>query len=150
MRRKPTEKTPLDEAKDYIKALTTSRGMLEETIAEQAMRISVAEARIRVLESRADSDRDRIETLKDMIRGHELEAAHHSGYLERVREDDAVREGYQREVNRTELHNVNPREESRRIYSGPMAADYDPGPGKVNRAMPSEARDWRDKHWTQW
>lgn len=51
---------------------------------------------------------------------------------------------------------MNPREESRRIYFGPMAADYDPGPGKVNhnetmRRM-SEGRPatWRDKHWTQW
>lgn len=123
---------------------------------------SILEARIRVLEAKETEAGDKISTLKAMIRGGEIEKAHLHGYLERVAEDDDVREAMQQTSTHEEARIVSPRQ--RRNYAGPMVADYDPGPGYVGAqyrednakeamgARMSAARQptWRDKPWSEW
>lgn len=120
----------------------------DKAITEIRRRESAADARIRVLEGAARDDRQKIDALKDMVRSKDVEIAHLSGYLERVREDDTVRDTVEHEVTTVSSQTVNLRDGA---VNRSRQGKYDHGPGYADVAMEVRSRpEALRSHWSRW
>lgn len=122
---------------------------------EQTQHISKAEARIRVLESEKHEDREKIDGLKALLLNAEMEMARTAGYLERVAEDDDVRDAVVQTSTHEDTTLLSPRRRyNRRDAGGIVSALREKSDGFETAARPgrSEIRPmtWRDKPWSQW
>jgi hypothetical protein len=109
-------KLQLEAAGERIDALTSRNGDLLTQVREQHQRANEAEAAERLSRKNCDE-------LKASLHREQMENARLHGYIERVTEDDAAREGGE-EVQRTE---INPRRPSKylRVGGAVMRQDTD-------------------------